>query len=130
MLPDNKISCQLLPLLRRVEWGESPRESVTVMPVRKRERISQIHGSLVVFPPKPERCVQFGLTVYTAGPCAFRGFGPGTFFCPFMMCFLRSRWGGAGKLYALSLFISALLKTRGASRSQDRLDAPVGFSTD
>ena len=90
-----------------MEWGEMPRESVTVMPPT--ERISQIHDSLAAFcrnrncdfcsaslqPCREVLCV----------PCAARS---AFFMCSTAVCFHQRRWGGVGKQIFSSLPNSAL----------------------
>ena len=64
--PQLHIATRSIPPARCMEWGENPRESVTVKPLF--ERISQVHEDLAAFPPEPEMelaCV--------SSPAAFSG---------------------------------------------------------
>ena len=47
----NQILRQLLPRLRHMEWGETPRESVTVIPSRKGKSDTWRRNSIL---PEPE----------------------------------------------------------------------------
>ena len=70
----NQILRQLLPRLRHMEWGETPRESVTVMPLREDKSDTWQLGGIL---PKPELRFLFGLTASSGEalcvPCQARG---------------------------------------------------------
>lgn len=76
--------CQPQPFPRHTEWGEVPRESVTVMSP-KRGLVRYVAVDCIL--PKPELRVQFGLAISRQGCVRSGPFGLGRFsFCVGQHC--------------------------------------------
>ena len=125
-------------LTQQVEWGESPHESVTVMPGPYRIRISQIHCGLDSTLPEPDCLTYESHHILCGGIVGVLCLRHGAFLfdqcvtaAPPLLWFpLGVEWGRAGRTIYNTLPISlhnSALCTKLPPRFQDRLGGFLAF---